>query len=269
MKKTLLILNLLIATFLSGSIVYAQEQIINKSTLSNDIVRQKIAFLDSVRKANKFEQQTQQQDNGYYKSLLEQGYTRQHIDSLHKAADPGFVLPAWYPPTNEFGMPSLYQKHNSYNNQQNNINGKTNPIPLAGGPPSQPEQDCINGIPVCQSTYTQKKSYSGYGNVQEVYNTCLLAKEQCSVWYIFTVQTPVASPNTFGFTINTTHDYDYALYDLTAIGGCSNVPTSKPVRCNFSVTAGNTGLTVPPAPASTYNTIISYAFNQSPFEDGI
>ena len=35
------------------------------------------------------------------------------------------------------------------------------------------EQDCSGAINVCQQTYVQPNSYTGYGSVQEVYNTCL------------------------------------------------------------------------------------------------
>jgi|GEM_PF-2428755 hypothetical protein len=140
----------------------------------------------------------------YYKILLEQGYTLDYVDSLHLAND------------------KTYRRFTP------------NVAPLVTGP----EQNCPQGIPVCQNSYTQANSYTGFG-YQEVYNTCLLAHEQCSVWYIFTIQ---PGGTTFDFTINTTHDYDWAIYDLTAIGGCANVPTSSPVSCNFSGTYGNTGI---------------------------
>ena len=237
MKKELLTLFLLFATLLSGGFLFAQEQIINKSALPNDIVNQKIAFLDSVRKENNFKHQKEQQDHIYYKSLTEQGYTRRQVDSLHKVADPNFIVPAYSPSADETGVHTKFQNQNSNNEKNNNLNPP--PVVLTTGP----EQDCINGIQVCQTSYTQSTSYTGYGTVQEVYNTCLLSDETYSVWYIFTC----TASGTFGFNIVTSHDYDWALYDLTAIGGCSNVPTSTPVRCNYSGTYGNTGLTLPGA----------------------
>ena len=99
-----------------------------------------------------------------------------------------------------------------------------------------PEQDCSGAIPVCQQTYTEANSYTGYGSVQEVYNTCLGGGENYSVWYVFTVQ----NSGDFSFTIQTQNDYDFALYDITTIG-CSGVPTATPVRCNYSANHGNTG----------------------------
>lgn len=99
------------------------------------------------------------------------------------------------------------------------------------------EQNCINAIPVCAQSYSQTTSYTGHGTIQEVNGTCLLGQETNSVWYVFTAQTT----GTFGFTLVTTKDYDFALYDITTIG-CAGIPTATPVRCNFSATLGNTGM---------------------------
>lgn len=106
-----------------------------------------------------------------------------------------------------------------------------------------PEQDCDGAIPVCDYTYTQANSYTGYGNEQElvVGSTCLYGGESNSVWYVFTPQTT----GDMAFIIATAKDYDWALYDLTDIGGCDNVPSSTPVLCNYSGTLGNTGTTIP------------------------
>ena len=109
-----------------------------------------------------------------------------------------------------------------------------------------PEQDCNNAIIVCSSTYNQTTSYTGHGNIQEVNGTCLSSKETNSVWYVFTVQTT----GIFSFLLNTPNDYDFALYDITTIG-CAGVPTATPVRCNFSATYGNTGLTAAGASSVT------------------
>ncbi len=123
-----------------------------------------------------------------------------------------------------------------------------------------PEQNCNNAIPVCQQTYTQTSSYSGHGSIQEVpSSTCLSSQETNSVWYIFTVQ----NSGTFTFMLNTPNDYDFALYDITTIG-CSGVPSATPVRCNFSATYGNTGLTLPAAAGN-----LSYNASQAPTMSGI
>ena len=103
-----------------------------------------------------------------------------------------------------------------------------------------PEQDCDNAIPICTNTFHQGTSYTGPGTSQEVTGTCLSSQETNSVWYVFTVQ----NSGTFVFNLVTTNDYDFALYDITTIG-CSGVPSATPVRCNYSATFGNTGLTLP------------------------
>lgn len=110
-------------------------------------------------------------------------------------------------------------------------------------PLSAPEQDCNSAIPVCQTTFTQPNSYSGIGNTQEVpSSSCLGSQEKNSVWYIFTVQTA----GTLQFQINpnsSSDDYDFALYNLTG-KNCNSIPngSAPEASCNFSATAGTTGL---------------------------
>ncbi|MEN2993452.1 MAG: PKD domain-containing protein [Bacteroidia bacterium] len=108
------------------------------------------------------------------------------------------------------------------------------PLPL-----TLPESDCPNAIVVCQQTYTYNQSPPNFGHVQELgNNTCLLNREQKTTWYIFTVQTS----GTFGFYIDTRFDYDFALFDYDAIGGCAGTRTATPIRCNYSADYGRTGL---------------------------
>jgi hypothetical protein len=146
-------------------------------------------------------------DAAHYKNMLSQGHTRAYMDSCRK--HDGKYYKAMIDPNK----------------------------PLATGP----EQDCASGIPVCSNFYSQATSYNGFGSTQEVNTTtsCLQAGEQCSVWYIFTIQ---PGGTTLRFTLSTTNDYDWSIYDLTAIGGCQNIPTSNAVSCNFSVNPGNTGI---------------------------
>jgi gliding motility-associated-like protein len=122
-----------------------------------------------------------------------------------------------------------------------------------------PMQDCDNAIPVCQQSYSQGTSYTGHGTIQEVNGTCLSTQETNSVWYTFTVQ----NSGTFTFLLNTSNDYDYALYDITNIG-CVGVPSATPVRCNYSATYGSTGLTLP-----TQGGNLSYNASQAPTMAGI
>ncbi|MFH0867465.1 MAG: hypothetical protein V1904_14830 [Bacteroidota bacterium] len=111
--------------------------------------------------------------------------------------------------------------------------------PLAQGP----EQDCDGALPVCNQIYVQDLSYTDYWDTDEIPDatTCLYTGENNSVWYIFTVQ----ANGDFSFTLNTTKDYDFALYNLTLIGGCDAIPTSTPVLCNYSDDYGLTGATLP------------------------
>lgn len=104
-----------------------------------------------------------------------------------------------------------------------------------------PEQDCFGAIPVCSQTYTQDISYVNYWDTDEIPNgqTCLYGGENNSVWYVFTAQVN----GNLAFMINTVYDYDWALYNLTAIGGCAAIPTSVPVLCNYSDNPGPTGTT--------------------------
>lgn len=106
-----------------------------------------------------------------------------------------------------------------------------------------PEQDCAGAISVCDMIYDQNNSYVDYWLTDEIPTgtTCLYGGEHNSVWYTFTPQTS----GDFAFTLETTYDYDWAIYDLDDIGGCANISTSTPVLCNYSADYGNTGATLP------------------------
>jgi PKD repeat protein len=116
-------------------------------------------------------------------------------------------------------------------------------------PPGQPEQDCVNAIPVCNNVYTQPNSYQGAGQIPgeiDSTNSCLGAGEENDVWYIFTVQTP----GEVCFTLtpaNGVDDYDWAVYNLTG-ASCSDIFTQAPaleVACNFSGATGCGAITGP------------------------
>jgi len=125
---------------------------------------------------------------------------------------------------------------------------------LAGNPlfAQAPEQDCINGIRVCNSFYTQNNSYTGTGFYPAELTTanqgCLSAGERNDVWYIVNVTSAGALAMTLN-PMNPADDYDFAVWDITGMGceaiynyitnTANNYP---PVRCNFSPTTGPTGL---------------------------
>jgi hypothetical protein len=111
-------------------------------------------------------------------------------------------------------------------------------------PPNQPEQDCINALPVCQNTFIQPNSYVGAGlNPNEIDGnpSCLGGGEVNDVWYIFTVQT--AGNLCFSITpINANDDYDWAVYNLSN-ASCADIFSNPAleVSCNFSGVSGVTG----------------------------
>jgi len=115
----------------------------------------------------------------------------------------------------------------------------------------QPEQDCINAIPVCQSSYFQPNSYVNVGNQQELTygiggnTSCLIGGEENSVWYIFTV-TGAGDLEMEIAPVSPGDDYDWAIYNLTG-SDCSGIATgaAPEVRCNYSAIPGSTGMSFP------------------------
>jgi gliding motility-associated-like protein len=111
-------------------------------------------------------------------------------------------------------------------------------------PPNQPEQDCINALPVCQNVFVQPNSYQSEGLDPNEINTglsCLLSGERNDTWYIFTTQT--AGDVAFTITpVTGTDDYDWAVYNLTN-NSCADIATNGAleVSCNYSGIAGPTG----------------------------
>jgi gliding motility-associated-like protein len=111
-------------------------------------------------------------------------------------------------------------------------------------PPLQPEQDCINAIPICTDIYFQPNAYVGEGALPNEINpgpSCLNSGEKNDVWYIFTVQTS----GTLAFTItpvNMGDDYDWAVYNLTN-ATCADIYNNPAleVSCNYSGQSGITG----------------------------
>ncbi len=106
-----------------------------------------------------------------------------------------------------------------------------------------PEQECNGAIPVCQSTYSQANSYSGFGLTQELNPTnhgCLNTNERNDVWYVITVS--VSGDLAFTITPNSPSDYDFALWNITG-GGCQTLYNGlMPVRCDFAGGYDSTGM---------------------------
>lgn len=129
----------------------------------------------------------------------------------------------------------------------------------------QPEQDCFDALPVCQTVFQQNNSYSTFGGIQELDSLysidstfCLLNGENNSVWYIFTVS--AAGDLEFAITPMGNDDYDFALFNLTGYT-CQDVMNgiAPYERCNYALTIGTaTGL-------AAGNTAISASPNGSAF----
>lgn len=121
-------------------------------------------------------------------------------------------------------------------------------------PANQPEQDCINAIPVCTNVYSQPNTYVGAGRNDREINTftsCLDKGERNSVWYIFTVQR--AGNLCFTITPNTiTDDYDWSVFNLTN-ASCSDIfnDPSLEVSCNSAINSGCDGQTGPNGQVAT------------------
>lgn len=105
-------------------------------------------------------------------------------------------------------------------------------------------QDCLGAIPVCQDTFIQPNSFTGFGNIPNELVppfTCI-ANEINAVWYTFTVQ--VSGILDFSITpIDPSNDYDWAIFDLTnhVCSEITNLPLQ--VACNFAGNNGGAGVT--------------------------
>lgn len=106
----------------------------------------------------------------------------------------------------------------------------------------QPEQDCFGALPVCSTVFQQGNSYTGPGQVQELFslfpNICLQRGENNSVWYIFTISS--AGDLEFAITpISANNDYDFGLFNITGKSCADIINGSVPtVRCNYALTVG-------------------------------
>lgn len=134
-----------------------------------------------------------------------------------------------------------------------------------------PEQECNGAIPVCQSTYSQPNSYSGFGLTQELDSSnhgCLNTNERNDVWYIINVST--SGSLVFDITPNSPSDYDFGVWNITG-GGCQMLYNGlQPVRCDYAGGGAPTGLAYNPVgygwqPALSVNAGETYLLNVSNF----
>lgn len=92
--------------------------------------------------------------------------------------------------------------------------------------------------------------YLGFGENFEALplQNCIEPGEINSVWYVFSV----ATSGTLGFTINSSVDFDFALWDIS-VGGCQEIGQAAPIRCNYSGSNSPTGMTASTVAAGNLN----------------
>ncbi len=111
-------------------------------------------------------------------------------------------------------------------------------------PPLQPEQDACNALQLCGGSFYTPYSYTGFGTIKEQSQPAACFDESNSVWFRIVVTAPGII--VFSITpVNTTNDYDFAVYDVTGLT-CNDINATTRVRCNgadiFSSPGGVTGL---------------------------
>lgn len=107
--------------------------------------------------------------------------------------------------------------------------------------PPAPISDCIGGFQVCNN---QSFTFApgGFGNTQDLNPTnrgCMNANERQGAWFTFT--TNAAGTIAFTIQVTGTTDYDFAVWGPYS-GTAPCPPTSPPIRCNWSGSPTNTGL---------------------------
>lgn len=112
----------------------------------------------------------------------------------------------------------------------------------------EPEQDCIDAIQLCKGSYSVPVSYVGSGLFPNEINpsvSCLGGGELNGSWYVIYV-TESGNLNFSVIPIDTTDDYDWAVFNLTN-ATCDDIyfTESLEVSCNFSGHTGNNGITGP------------------------
>ncbi len=108
-------------------------------------------------------------------------------------------------------------------------------------PPDAPREDCRGGTSICGSqTFNDNPGGTGYDRDLRVTTFgCLSSSERQGTWYKFLI----SGSGKLGLTIapsNSSDDYDFAIWGPES--GVICPPYLQPVRCSYSGTSGNTGL---------------------------
>jgi hypothetical protein len=135
---------------------------------------------------------------------------------------------------------------------------------------NQPEQNCSDAIPICSPFFIQQElEYQGYGTTRELQDTTATTcgtHENNSVWY----KIAIINSGQLEFTLTPSSpqaDFDWVLYNITSTG-CSQLTSMNPVSCNYSVSAGVTGLsgtttqTVSKSNGTSLNGLVSVSSGQ-------
>lgn len=117
-------------------------------------------------------------------------------------------------------------------NNNANANDMTGTVCVSQVAPPLSNQNCATATQIC-STSDFPGNSNGYGtqDLNSSNEGCLSGENQSS-WFYFQAQTS----GTVAFIINTTVDYDFALWNT----GCGAL--GSPVRCSYSGDYGDTGL---------------------------
>lgn len=119
------------------------------------------------------------------------------------------------------------------------------------GLPSVFGQDCPLPLPICQNTISvANPGFTAYGNYCDFGAglNCLLSGERSGSWYTIPIgingnlEFDIIPNDWLGAPSTTSTDYDFAIWEVGMSGlQCSQLPTTTPVRCNYSA-LGVTGL---------------------------
>ncbi len=101
------------------------------------------------------------------------------------------------------------------------------------------ERDCQTAYNLTTSTFYQYEFEDGPGDLIESGGSCVSGCAGSEIWVIFTTEN--AGP--LGFTIESSDNKDFALFDITD-QGCNGIEERSPIRCNVCTEEGYTGVDV-------------------------
>lgn len=104
--------------------------------------------------------------------------------------------------------------------------------------PASVNTNCSAPTQICNNqSFGGNSSGFGIQDLNAANTGCLTSYEHQSSWYVFQVSTS----GSLTMTIGTAVDYDFAIWGPYTLSQC---PTTPPIRCSYSATYGNTGLSI-------------------------